>query len=619
MKKFNLLIIIIFLLSNINPLQAAHLSESLLITAKLTGSQQVPPVTTNATGVASFRLNATQDTMCIDIITMGLSGEITGIHVHDGAMGTTGGVALNLTNFVNGNRISAVITGNDLSAENIAKYLSEQFYVNVHTAANPNGEIRGQLKLETDKGYKASLDAAQQTHTVVSTAQGLGAFSVSLTGEKIGVKLIATGLTGVITAAHLHYGAPGVAGGVAVNLSGLIAGNEIVGFVDISSNADIMDSLKAGNVYVNIHTALNPAGEIRGQLMMNQNLFFDGSLDVNQETAVVINSNAKGVVIVEVTPTLDSVMTTCLVDSLSGMITGAHLHEAGVGVDGAVIVNVSAGISGNLISHSFDIFTSSMLKAALTGDVYMNIHTAQNPAGETRGQLSRLAREGYTITLNGGQQVPSVTTTAQGSGIVSIDRDRSNAHYMIIATGLSDAITSAHFHNEAAGANGGVIYDLSSSFSLSGTEDGAFGYWTDLNMTTPFMSSTETMFRHDEVYVNVHTAANPGGEIRGQVLRGGTCMNIPTNVINRQEIFEEVRLFPNPVTDRMTLSMTTTIDFEGQLVISNALGQVVRTENIPQSTDLSNYSVDVNNLQTGLYILTVRNEKYDYSMRFVKN
>ena len=46
MKKFNLLIIIIFLLSNINPLQAAHLSESLLITAKLTGSQQVPPVTT---------------------------------------------------------------------------------------------------------------------------------------------------------------------------------------------------------------------------------------------------------------------------------------------------------------------------------------------------------------------------------------------------------------------------------------------------------------------------------------------------------------------------------------------------------------------------------------------
>ena len=233
--------------------------------------------------------------------------------------------------------------------------------------------------------------------------------------------------------------------------------------------------------------------------------------------------------------------------------------------------------------------------------------------------MSRLAREGYTITLNGGQQVPSVTTTAQGSGIVSIDRDRSNAHYMIIATGLSDAITSAHFHNEAAGANGGVIYDLSSSFSLSGTEDGAFGYWTDLNMTTPFMSSTETMFRHDEVYVNVHTAANPGGEIRGQVLRGGTCMNIPTNVINRQEIFEEVRLFPNPVTDRMTLSMTTTIDFKGQLVISNTLGQVVRTENIPQSTDLSNYSVDVNNLQTGLYILTVRNEKYDYSMRFVKN
>ena len=608
----------VFLLGNSNFLNAAHLSESLLITAKLSGSQSVPPITTSASGVASFRLNATQDTMCIDIITMGLSGEITGIHIHEGAMGTSGAVVLSLTPHINGNRISAMITGSDLSADKIAKYLSQQYYVNVHTTANAGGEIRGQLKLETDKGYKASLDAVQQVHNVTSSAQGLGAFSVSLTGEKIGIKLMTTGLSGTITAAHLHYGAPGVAGGVAANLTGLIVGNGITGFVDISANADIMDSLKAGHVYVNIHTTLNPNGEIRGQLMTNHNLFFDGLLDINQQVAAVVSSDAKGVAIVEVTPTLDSIMTTCLVDGLSGTITGAHLHEAAAGADGGVIINLSAGITGNLVTSVSSLFTSSMLKAALTGNVYINIHTTLNPAGETRGQLTRLAREGYTVSLDGGQEVPSVISSAQGAGIVSIDRNRSNAHYMVIATGLSGAITSAHFHNESAGTNGGVIYDLSNSFSLSGTEDGAFGYWTDLHMTTAFMSSNETMFRHDEVYVNIHTAANASGEIRGQVLREGNCSNALTKTSNRQEIFEEVTLFPNPATDRMTLSMSTAVDFDGQLVISNTLGQTVHVENITQGTDLSNHSININSLQTGLYILTIRNEKYDYTIRFVK-
>lgn len=618
MKKFNLLLILVVLLGSSNFLSAAHLSESLLITAKLTGGQEVPPVTTSATGVASFRLNATQDTMCIDIITMGLSGPITGIHVHEGAMGATGGPILDLTPFINGNRIRAVITGSDLTPAKIAKYLSQQYYVNVHTAANAGGEIRGQLKLETDKGYKSSLDANQQVHTVTSSAQGLAMFSVSLAGESMGVKLITTGLSGTITAAHLHYGAPGVAGGVAVNLSTLISGNEIVGSVDITGNADLMDSLKAGRVYVNIHTAANPNGEIRGQLMTNHNLLFDGSLDVGQQVGTVVGSTAKGVVVVEVTPNLDTIITTCLVDGLSGPITSAHLHEAPAGTDGGVIVNLSAGISGNLVASTSAGFTSSMLRAALTGGVYINIHTTLNPSGETRGQLSRLAREGYTISLDGGQSVPSVATAAHGAGIVSIDRDRSNAHYMVIATGLSGAITSAHFHNEAAGSNGGVIYDLSSKFSLTGTEDGAFGYWTSAETGAPFLNTYEVMFRHDEVYVNIHTAANAGGEIRGQALRNGNCSNIQTNT-NRQEIFEKVTLFPNPTTDKMILSMSTTVDFDGQLVISNTLGQTVRVENIPQGTDLSNYAINVNTLEVGLYILTIQNDTHSYSVRFVKN
>ena len=199
-----------------------------------------------------------------------------------------------------------------------------------------------------------------------------------------------------------------------------------------------------------------------------------------------------------------------------------------------------------------------------------------------------------------------------------INKYRQNPKKLFVVDGLGAAMTSAHFHNAVAGAAGGVIYDLSASFNLTGTSDGAFGYWTDLDATAAFMAANELMFRNDEVYVNVHTVANPSGEIRGQVLREGNCSNALTKTSNRQEIFEEVTLFPNPATDRMTLSMSTAVDFDGQLVISNTLGQTVHVENITQGTDLSNHSININSLQTGLYILTIRNEKYDYTIRFVK-
>lgn len=621
MKNLNLLFFAILLMLGTS-LQAAHLSESLLVTARLSGSQEVPAVATNATGVASFRLNASKDTMCIDVITIGLSGPITGIHVHDGVAGTNGGVVLNLTSFVNGNRVSAIITGSDLSSDKLAKYLSGGYYLNVHTTANPSGEIRGQLKLETDKGFKAELDAAQQTHTVTSTATGLGAFSVSLAQEKLGVKLIATNLSGSITAAHLHYGEVGVAGGVAVDLSSMINGNTIEGTVDITAVAGLMDSLMAGKVYVNIHTAANPSGEIRGQLTTNNNLFFDGMMDTGQEAHAVVNSSAKGVVIVEVSPSLDSVFTQCLIDSLSGAITAAHLHTGAAGVNGGVVIDVTSGIIGGIsvkATYALNIVTElGILNSLLTGGIYLNAHTAANPMGEARGQLSRLAREGYVVTLDGAQEVPAVTTSAQGIGIVSIDRGRSNAHYMVVVSGLSGNITGAHFHNAAAGANGGVVYDLSGSFTMMGTEDGAFGYWTDLDANAAFTTANEVMFRNDEIYVNIHTMANASGEIRGQVLRGANCNNMTTST-NRQEIFEKVALFPNPTSGQMTLAVSSTIDFDGQLMISNTLGQVVKQEIIPQGTNLSNYQINVSDLSNGLYFLTIKNDTHDYTIRFVKN
>src|SRR5262245_25065066 len=129
---------------------SSNLSSNLTFSAKLTGDQEVPAVVTNAVGVASFVFNSTRDTLCIHASVNGLSGAITLAHIHEGLPGVSGPVILDLVPYISGNSINATIAGSALTADFISKMISGNYYINVHTAANPNGEIRGQIGLETD-------------------------------------------------------------------------------------------------------------------------------------------------------------------------------------------------------------------------------------------------------------------------------------------------------------------------------------------------------------------------------------------------------------------------------------------------------------------------------------
>ncbi len=97
------------------------------------------------------------------------------------------------------------------------------------------------------------------------TASETGAFSGSYTENKAGGvlkwKLTFSGLTGAATAAHIHKGKPGVAGPVVVPLCGPCHSGE-TGTAKISKA--VIAALEGHNAYVNVHTAKNQGGEIRG-------------------------------------------------------------------------------------------------------------------------------------------------------------------------------------------------------------------------------------------------------------------------------------------------------------------------------------------------------------------
>jgi hypothetical protein len=112
-----------------------------------------------------------------------------------------------------------------------------------------------------------------------------------------------------------------------------------------------------------------------------------------------------------------------------------------------------------------------------------------------------------TLTLSGANEVPPVASTASGSATVTINPDRSVA-VKVSVSGMN--ATASHIHEGAAGANGPVIVPFTK------TGDNTFASADGAKLT----ESQYAAYKAGNLYVNVHSAAHPGGEIRAQI-KGG--------------------------------------------------------------------------------------------------
>lgn len=117
----------------------------------------------------------------------------------------------------------------------------------------------------------------------------------------------------------------------------------------------------------------------------------------------------------------------------------------------------------------------------------------------------------YTLSGNasGSQEVPAVTTNATGSLTGTYNSSSNTLNYTINWTGLSGVASAAHFHGPAlAGVNADVLVPI--TISTNGVDGSATG-------SVVLVDSVETALLDGRVYYNIHTVANPTGEIRGQV------------------------------------------------------------------------------------------------------
>jgi len=261
----------------------------------------------------------------------------------------------------------------------------------------------------------------------------------------------------------------------------------------------------------------------------------------------------------------------------------------------------------NFYGIEFINLSPAFVNAALTGLLNVTFNTAANPTGEIRGQIYRLAREGYTFSLNGQQERPTPTPSAgYGSGFVSIDRDQSNAYFDLTWGGLTGPAQMGHFHTGLSSQAGSVVYTI---FGSPLTTSTANGYWNATNpapnAANPFTLKRSIQFRRDSMYVNLHTAQYPNGEIRGQVYRGARNLQriLPTQPAAL--VTETFTTYPSPFQNALTLSFDARRVGSGRVQVADMLGRIVTTQTIQVRTGANAQQLALPNAAPGVYLVTV--------------
>ena len=135
-----------------------------------------------------------------------------------------------------------------------------------------------------------------------------------------------------------------------------------------------------------------------------------------------------------------------------------------------------------------------------------------------------------TATLSGGEEVPANSSRARGQAVFQLSADGSEISFRLIIANITNT-TQSHIHLAPAGTNGSIVAWLRPSAPpaqlVPGRFDGVYveGTITAASLVGPFagqpLSALLDAMRAGNTYVNVHTSAFQGGEVRGQIRVNG--------------------------------------------------------------------------------------------------
>jgi hypothetical protein len=446
----------------------------------LDGAQEVPPVSSLAQGGCHGQFNAGASRLTM-VCTHSVVGP-TLMHIHRGAPGVNGPVIFDL-----GSPVSPVIAAwQGMTPADVADLFAGNFYINIHTAGRPAGEIRGQLLPRTVDTVSFSADGAQ---TVPPGSTPATASCVAdLDGPATSLAINCTHSVPTPNAAHVHQGARGENGPIAFTFPS--AASPLAGSMPMTPRlvADYAGSL----LYLDIHgggATEATAVEIRGQIGAAPAVVTTGTIRIIKGTSPAGGTGFS------------------FTDNVPGSPGAFTLNDGGI----RTFSNVAAGsyAINEAIAPGYTLTSIRCDDSDSTGNPFARRATVNLQAGEAvtctfRNLQTIPTGTLFVFHLNGAQEVPPVPTAARGGCMGQLDA--AAGRFSIVCTHDVTGPQMMHIHRGAAGVNGPILFDLGQP------ESPVQAVWSGM---TP-QDVADLMAGN--LYINVHASGRPSGEIRGQIL-----------------------------------------------------------------------------------------------------
>jgi hypothetical protein len=188
----------------------------------------------------------------------------------------------------------------------------------------------------------------------------------------------------------------------------------------------------------------------------------------------------------------------------------------------------------------------------------------------------------------------------------------------MVVNDLTGPLTEAHFHNAPPGVSGPAVFDLTPYFTSGATNVSASNYWTDSDFGVPFTTSFSDMFMNNEMYVNFHTAANPAGEVRGNILQGGDCF-LTTGIAGTGIVADGWTIYPVPAMNTATLLFDGTKNAKAEFEVTDLSGRTVLRNELNITAGENKIDIDVSSLSSGIYgIRLITDKTYSSVGKLVK-
>ncbi len=442
----------------------------------------------------------------------------------------------------------------------------------------------------------ADLRGEDEVDPVTDTARGIFFARVNVSNQMMRFRLTIGGLSN-ITGAHIHRGGYGQEGPIVASLDGLSDTTTTVTGTWAMSPGQV-DSLLAGFLYVNVHTAAHPAGHIRSQIIPVPNALTPG-ISSRQVPSPVTDSSGVGESFLNIDPVNKVLYYWIRWRDLSGPPTAAHFHLGPITIEGPPLKTIDLTPGRNITSGSWQL-DDTTYDHLLAAAIYINIHTAANPAGEIRGQI--LPAHIFTAALDPANSVPSRADSSQGAGtgfaVIGLSPFGNFLGAQSMFDGMTGPALMAHIHTAPFGVEGPVFQPMLKIAGLPrwGIPDGTARFVSD---------DTVALFLTRGAYMNVHTAAFPSGEVRGQLIPAATNLTLTPSSA------------PRDYSTPRTLSVVYSFQEENIVVrlsaptpprvvrLHDALGRVVHESSIEGSL----LRIPAQRLAAGFYLIDVEGHR----------